>query len=152
MLDKIEQALSPIDSKQKRKKILAFEEAMSNMAGARFGDDAAPLNHTFTDGLYLREITMPRGMIVTSKIHKTNHPYFILKGDVSIATDEETVRIKAPYYGITKAGTKRVLYIHETTVWVTVHKTDKTDLQEIEDDIIAKSYNELPTHKTKELK
>ena len=43
-----------------------------------------PLVHRFTEGLYVREIFMPAGSLITSKIHKTQHQYFILKGAVSV--------------------------------------------------------------------
>lgn len=137
-----------------RDAILKFEKRLSKVPGAKFGDDCAPLKHTFTDDCYVRQITMPKGMIVTSKIHKTNHPYFILKGDVSVATEEEIIRIKAPYSGITKAGTKRVLYIHEETIWITVHlnPTNTQDLEKIEKRIIAKTFDELPHKETLKLK
>ena len=133
--------------------MLELDEALAQVDGAIFGDDAAPLTHTFGDGLYIREITMPKGMLVTSKLHKTTHPYFVLKGDVSVETETGTVRIKAPYWGITKAGTKRILYIHEETIWVTVHATQETDLEKIEKEIIADNYNDLLEHlnKRKEL-
>ena len=66
-----------------------------------------------------------------------------MTGVLDVLTPEGVVRIQAPHHGITKPGTKRVLYIHEETVWITVHATDKTDLQEIEDELIAKNFNEL---------
>ena len=128
----------------RRRVILAFEERLSKVPGAKVGDEIAPLKHTFADGCYIRQITMPKGMILTSKIHKIEHPYFILKGDVSVLTEEGVVRLKAPYSGITKPGTKRVLYMHEETVWVTVHVTKHKDLKKIEKQIIAESYDELP--------
>jgi len=123
--------------------MLDIENRIAAMPGATFGDEVAPLEHAFVDGAYIRMITMPKGMLVTSKIHKKTHPYFVMKGDVSVLTDEGEIRIKAPYAGITKAGTKRVLYIHEETVWITVHPTQETDLKKIEDEIIAKSFDEL---------
>lgn len=123
--------------------ILDIERKIANMPGALFGDAVAPLEHVFVDGAYIRKITMPKGMLLTSKIHKKSHPYFILQGDVSVLTDEGEVRIKAPYAGITEAGTKRLLYIHEETVWITVHATKETDLAKIEEEIIAKSFEEI---------
>lgn len=125
-------------------KMLEFESAIGSLPGARFGDDACPLIHRFADGLYIREMRAPKGMLNTSKLHKTNHPYFILKGDFSVLTEDGFVRIKAPYMGITKAGTKRIVYFHEDTVWITVHATKETDLQKIEEELIAKTYDELP--------
>ena len=134
--------ISPIT--EFRNKIQEFEEKMSQVPGAHHGDwDKCPLKHTFADGIYIREIFMPKGMLIVSKIHKVRHPYFVLKGDLSVLTEEGEVRIFAPYFGITPAGTKRLLYIHEDTVWITVHATEETDLEKIEEDIIAKSYDEL---------
>ena len=127
-----------------RDKIQDFENFLCQQEGAKLGDDACPLKHIFADGLYIREITMPANTFLTSKIHKTTHPYFVLSGDVSVITEDGTVRIKAPYSGITQAGTKRALYTHEETVWATVHKTNETDLKKIEAEVIAEDFSELP--------
>lgn len=137
-----------------RENMLKIEEEMRKIPGAKCGDSACPLRHIFVDGAYVREITMPKGMLLTSKIHKKEHPYFIMKGEVSIITEEGIIRIKAPYQGITKAGTKRLIYIHEDTTWTTVHVTKSRDLREIEKEIIAKNYNEIgsPTWVSKLLK
>ena len=104
-----------------------------------------PLFHKFATGCYIRQITMPKGMLLVSKIHKTKHPYFILKGDVSVLTEQGVVRLTAPYSGITEAGTKRVLYMHETTIWTTVHlnPTNTRDVNVIEKEIIATDFDEL---------
>jgi quercetin dioxygenase-like cupin family protein len=125
-----------------RETILTLEEQIMQIPGAKFGN-AYPLKHSFVDGAYVREITMPKGEIVVSKIHKMTHPYFILKGEVSVLTENGVVRIKAPFSGITPAGTKRILYCHEETVWTTVHVTKETDLDKIEDEVIAKSFDEI---------
>ncbi len=128
-------------------KMVEFEQAIGQLPGAKFGDDCCPLEHHFADGMYIRKMTAPAGMINVSKLHKTNHPFFILSGSVSILAEKGIVRITAPHFGITKAGTKRVVYFHEETVWITVHATEETDLEKIEDEVIAKNYEELPVRK-----
>jgi hypothetical protein len=125
-----------------RENIGKIEVAIGKIPGAMFGD-FCPLEHTFVDGAYVRKITMPKGLLGVSKIHKNTHPYFIMKGEVSVLTEQGLVRIKAPYAGITKAGTKRVLYVHEECEWITVHVTDSKDLEEIESQVIAKDFSEL---------
>ena len=136
-----------IDKEKVRNGILAMEDKISSMPGAMFGDDVGELKHSFGEGLYIRELTVPKGLLIVTKIHKKIHPFFLLKGDCSILTDEGIIRIKAPFSGITKPGTKRVVYTHEDTVWTTVHATDKTDLLEIEEEIIAKTFDEcFPTN------
>ena len=67
-----------------------------------------------------------------TKIHKEEHPFFLMKGECSVLTEDGPQKIKAPYYDITKAGTKRVIYIHSDTKWVTVHATSLKDIDKIE--------------------
>ena len=132
-----------------RNKILEVEKTISEMPGAMIGDSPeyqkhCPLKHTFAGGMYIREIFLPKGMLFVTKIHKLDHPFFILKGDCSVLTEDGVSRFIGPYSGITKAGTKRILLANEDTVWITVHKTDKTDLKEIEEEVIAKTFDEIP--------
>ena len=105
--------------------------------------DFNPVKHTFTGKQYIREIFNPAGQILVTKIHKVEHPFFLLDGDMSILSEEGEMRISAPYYGITPAGTKRVIYAHTNCVFVTVHPTESKDLDEIEKELIATDYNEL---------
>lgn len=103
-----------------------------------------PLDHVFTPGLYTRTIFMKAGSLITSKIHKTEHPFVILKGKVSVWTKEQgAITIQAPFLGVTRPGTKRVLYIHEDTLWATFHPTDLKTVEEIEEVIIEKRTNPL---------
>jgi hypothetical protein len=92
------------------------------------------LGHSFTPGLYSREIFMPAGSLIISRIHLWEHPYVISCGRVSVYDGVDIVEISAPYHGITKAGTKRILYVHEDTTWTTFHITDKTTFEEIDAD------------------
>jgi hypothetical protein len=87
-----------------------------------------PLRHVFTPGLYTRQIFMPAGTLLTSRIHLFEHPFVIAAGVVSVWGDEtgwQTYR--APYLGVTLPATRRVLYIHEDTTWMTFHVTTETD-------------------------
>lgn len=103
-----------------------------------------PVTHRFTPGLYIREIFMPAGLICTSQIHRTRHPYVISKGQLLVFTPQEgTVRLNAPFTGITEPGTKRVLLIEEDTIWTTFHVTEKTDVAEIAKDILHPRQNNL---------
>jgi hypothetical protein len=87
-----------------------------------------PLKHTFTPGMYARQIFMPKGTLVISRIHKTEHPYVVTEGRARVWTEDNgVVDIKAPHFGVTKPGTCRVLYIVEDCTWTTFHATDETD-------------------------
>lgn len=124
---------------ERRAVIGQIETAVRTVPGAMVGD-CFPLRHSFTPGLYIREISCPKGALVVTKIHKTCHPYFLLKGECSVLTEEGVKRIKAPYSGITPAGTKRVVFCHEDVVWTTIHATKETDLEKIEQEVIAENF------------
>lgn len=133
----------PVDSRGTRDMIVEIEHQIAAQHNATFGDDCFPLEHYHLDGIYVRRIFMPAGFILTSKIHKKTHPYFILEGEVEVLTEQGMQRIKAPYFGITKAGTKRVILTHSDCIWMTCHATEETDLKKIEAEIIAPTFADL---------
>lgn len=106
-----------------------------------------PVTHRFTNGMYVREIFMPEGTLVASKVHKTEHFFVIRKGRVSVRMGDNVVDLEAGHMGVTKPGTHRLLYIHEDTVWVTFHPNpdNLTSLKDLEEMIIEHhSIPELP--------
>ena len=105
--------------------------------------EACPVRHLFAPGCYTREITMPAGLVVIGKLHKHAHMNFISKGHVRVLTEGGVIEMKAPCTFVSEVGTKRVVHVLEETVWATVHVTDETDLERIEEYVIAKSYDEI---------
>lgn len=137
-----------IEKKQSDLRIDELEAAMLN----NLSIINCPLTHRFTEGLYVREIFMPAGSLITSKIHKTQHQFFILKGAVSVwNNDLEEVYLEAPYIGITEPGTRRILYIWEDCIWATSHPNpDNETVEEIEERILEKYDNPLLSQELKE--
>jgi hypothetical protein len=126
-----------------RKNILGFQGAIKGMDGAFIGDsEVCPLKHTFSDGIYVREIFIPAGTYIVGKIHKHSHPNFLLKGEVDVVTESGNERLVAPLSMISPAGTKRALYAVTDLVWVTVHHnpTNTQDLEKLERIVIADDY------------
>jgi hypothetical protein len=135
-----------LSKEQFRKGIMKVEENMKNHPNGLKGEALQklnPLKHSFADGCYIREIFNPKGELLVTKIHKVAHPFFLMKGDMTILMEDGIKRIKAPHYGITPAGTKRLIYCHEDCVFVTVHATNETDLEKIEEEVIAKDFSEV---------
>jgi hypothetical protein len=131
--------------KEFRETVSTFEEALKKHESS-LGDSTHKLNptkHSFSDGQYIREIYNPSGLVLVTKIHSKNHPFFLMKGEMSILTEEGVQRIKAPYQGITKAGTKRIIFTHSECVFITVHRTDKLTIEEVEEEVIAESFDQL---------
>jgi hypothetical protein len=127
-----------------REKILSVEENLRHVISEKILDEqVCPLEHLFAPGAYARTIFVPKDTLVVTKILKVAHFAMLLQGKVTVATEEGPVLLTAPKIFVTKAGTKRVVYTHEDTMWTTIHVTSKTDLAEIEDDVVAKSYEEF---------
>jgi hypothetical protein len=125
-----------------RQKVQVIENKIKEQSNHLEGD-CFPLRHFFAKGLYGREISVPAGVLITSKIHKYSHFFFLLKGKIEVLGENGTEIFSAPKFFITEGGTKRAVSHLEDTIVMTVHATDKTDLKEIEDEIIAKDWNEI---------
>lgn len=116
--------------------------------------DCFPLNHSFADGIYCREIRVPAGNFVVTKLFKQEHATFLLKGVVEVITEAGRTLMHAPCSMITPSGTKRLLYVHEDCIWTCVHANPKNerDIDRIEKFVIAESYDELEApHKPLEI-
>ena len=128
-----------------RNHITKFEEDLRNHPDALIDKHLLkinPLKHTFADGCYIREIFNPAGELIVTKIHKQKHPFFLMKGKMSILTEKGIEHIEAPYHGITVPGTKRIIYAHTDCLFITVHATNHTNIDTIEKEIIAEDFND----------
>lgn len=86
-----------------------------------------PVTHRFVNGVYAREIFLPKGSITAGRIHKTDHVSVISMGAVEVITDylqsgdvDCSVHI-APATFISPVGTKRMVHALEDTIWTTFH-------------------------------
>lgn len=105
-----------IEEIAKASEVEQLEYQLSQMPDGFF-----PTEHLFLPGMYLRKIFMPAGSLLTSMKHKTRHSFVIMSGKLRVMDQEGVVEYEAPFIGVTEAGTKRVLYIHEDTTWITFH-------------------------------
>jgi hypothetical protein len=103
-----------------------------------------PVKHYFAPGVYAREMIIPKGCLIVGKIHKHEHLNIISYGHVSVSTYEGVKSYMGPLTMTSPKGVKRVVYAHEETMWTTIHLTEETDLEKIEQEIIAKSYDDIP--------
>lgn len=125
-----------------RERICEFEDMMRQVPGVQHGD-SMPLKHSFAPGIYVREIFIPKDSVVVGKIHRHEHPNFLMSGKVKVVTEGAGIQIlEAPMSIISPAGTKRVVHALEDTVWITVHATNSTNLDEIEKEVIVESFDE----------
>lgn len=128
---------------QARAGILAFQERLKTLPHAVLGDsDLCPLNHSFSTGIYVRDMQIAAGMQIVGEIHKHDHPVFLMEGEILVATEEGVVHLTAPQYFIAPPGVKRAAITLTETVWVTVHAnpTEERDLKKIRENISVKDF------------
>ena len=140
---------------QKRSVIMKLQDSLMEYVDGENvvkGDsDVFPLKHTFTDGIYIRQMSMKKDSAVIGKIHKHNHIWFLLTGHIAVVDERNNTEHIAPCYVEAPAGSKRVIYALEDSVWVNIHAnpTNTQNLEELEGLIIAKDYDEFNEYNNK---
>jgi hypothetical protein len=109
-----------------------------------------PVTHRFTPNMYIREVFVPAGTILTSEIHKEEHPHVLSLGKITMWDGEGgQISVSAPYCGITKANARRVVLVHEDCIFTTFHVTQATNVEDAEKDIFVEYENTLMDEKAK---
>lgn len=94
--------------------------------------------HALSGGLYARTIYIPAGTVLTGAKHKKDH-INVLMGDITVSTDDGMKRLTGYHVLPTQAGAKRAGYAHSDTCWTTICKTELTDIDAIEDELVENS-------------
>jgi len=138
-----------LEKNKLREKIFSIEDTIRNNTDSNYktyiGDnDACPVKHTFSDGIYVREMFIPKGMMLVGKIIKQTHHIFLMSGKIAIITEDGEKIMEGPCSVVAKGGTKRVGYALTDVVWINVHpnSTDTKDLTKLEEEVIAEDYDE----------
>jgi hypothetical protein len=97
--------------------------------------------HTFLNGVYMRELFIPKGTMLIGKVHRLDCMNIVAKGDISILTENGSARVKAGHTAISLAGIQKVGYAHEDTVFINVFRTDETRIEAIEDAVAFPAYS-----------
>jgi len=117
-----------------------FEAMLATMQQVEF-----PLTHSFTPGIVIRQCFLPAGSLLTSMEHLTEHHFIIISGTVDVISAFERNTYVGPHMGITKPGTRRVLYAHTDTLWLTIHANPEniTDLEDLAASVVNPNANPL---------
>ena len=109
------------------------------------------VEHFFGPGLYIRQVTLPAGLIVMGHAHKQDNMNIMIKGKLLLLRDDgEVATLEAPQTFVNGPG-RKVAYVIEETVWQNVHATEETDLDRLEDMYIQKSQAWLEADEIKRL-
>jgi len=114
-----------------REEILRLQDEMAKMPQAELQTE-----HYFSQGMYCRKVFRKAGTIIVGKVHKKNHFFMCAQGQIIAWSEKGMVTLNAGDVLCSKAGTKRVTMAVTDAIGITVHKTNKTDLDKIEKELI----------------
>ena len=75
----------------------------------------------FIGSMYTRQIKIPAGTVITSRVYKRAYVDIMISGDITISDSNGTYRLSG--YNVLEGtpGRKRAGFAHEDTYWITVH-------------------------------
>jgi hypothetical protein len=114
-----------------QEQILRLQAEMSFLPQVELKTD-----HYFADGMYCRKLTRPAGTLIVGKVHKKDHFFLCAMGEIIAWTENGMKKLFPGDIIESKPGTKRVTFALTDAIGITFHRTDKTDLDEIEDELI----------------
>tara|TARA_B110000285_G_scaffold162045_1_gene180992 strand:+ start:3194 stop:3655 length:462 start_codon:yes stop_codon:yes gene_type:complete len=104
-----------------------------------------PIKHFFADQVYIRQMNMSADQFVVGAVHNHLHVWFLLTGKVSIIEDDETIDHVAPCFTISKPGIQRVIYAHEDSIFINIHKNPENlkNIDDLEKEIVSMTKEEF---------
>ncbi len=100
------------------------------------------VDHYFSQGVYARSLHIPKGIQLTGKIHKYQQLNILVKGRMKVLVDDIVKEVNSPFIVVSPPGTKRIALALEDCIWITIHGTDETNVDLIEQKFIAQDEKE----------
>ena len=116
-----------------RERVNELQRVMSAMPQA----EGLITTHHFVPGQYLRKLWRPAGTVIVGKVHKAPHFFLCAMGEIAVSSGDGNWKTLTAGDIIESApGTKRITVALTDAIGITVHKTNLTDLDEIEAELI----------------
>lgn len=109
--------------------------------------------HHFSPGMYMRKVFRPANTLIVGKVHKAPHFFLCAAGEIIAWTENGMKHLMPGDVVESQPGTKRVTLAVTDAIGITIHRTDKTDLDELEAELIEPDDTALfdASNKLKEL-
>ena len=111
--------------------IKKLQHEMSQMPQAELQTE-----HYFSDGMYCRKVHRLAGTLIVGKVHKKPHFFMVAKGQIIAWTENGMKTLNEGDIVCSQPGTKRVTLAITDAIGITIHQTEKTDLDELEAELI----------------
>ena len=99
-------------------------------------DEFLDVSHHFSDGLYAKEMLIPKDAFAMQHKHEYSHLSILAKGRVLVKVDEDVSEYAAPACINIVAGKYHSIMALEDSVWFCIHATEETDLDKIDEVLV----------------
>ena len=92
-----------------------------------------PIRESFLNGLYIRQITIPKGVAIVGAVHKSENVVMINKGVLRVVTEDGFRDVKAGDTLTIQPGQKNCVYAIEECVWTNIfaNPTNERDTKKL---------------------
>ena len=99
-----------------------------------------PIEQTAHNGMVCRAMHIPKGMLLVGKVHKLDCINIVAKGAINLLTEHGAGRMVAGEQAISPAGTQKIGFATEDTVFINIFRCDEVSIEGIEEAIAWPSY------------
>jgi len=121
------------DPRATRESVEALQSAMMQLPQA----PGMTTTHFFGGGMYCRRIVIPAGRVIVSKVHNTEHMFIGCVGELIVSGQGENYTLRPGDVVVSPVGTKRAVYSVTDVVVMTVHKTNQTSVDNLEEELMS---------------
>ena len=114
--------------------------AMARGGGEVMTAEDFPVEHFFAPGVYVRWLFRKKGTKIVGHAHKHAHLSMVVRGRLRIYSNgkhRDVIAGSKPF--LTPAGTRKCTVAIQDTVLITIHATNETDPEKLEDELVVKS-------------
>ena len=96
------------------------------------------IEHHFGAGVYAKETRIPAGMSLMQHKHAHDHLSILASGTAQVTVEDQTTTVTGPACLTIVAGKHHSVTALTDVVWYCVHATDCTDIEQVDQVLIAK--------------
>lgn len=123
--------LPTLDRAVTREQIVRLQSEMAKLPQVEL-----PTEHFFAGGMYARRMFAPAGTAIVGKVHKSEHFFIVAAGEIAVTTDEGVKTLRAGDVLRASPGTKRAGVAITDVIVLNIHRTNETDLDALEAELI----------------
>ncbi len=97
------------------------------------------IRHHFSDGVYAKQMILPKGHYAISHKHNYDHLSILASGAALVEVDGKETIYTAPACINITAGTEHKIIALENTTFFCIHATNETDIEKIDKVLIEEN-------------